>query len=151
MSVGDHTYRLEDVHWHAPSEHTVGGVAFPVEQHLKYARTVGATDATEAGSGAEEYAALAVFVHLGEANASLDRLLESARRCEDPWDIRCGPPPPCRSTTGISSSRTTPVRCSRSATGASPVTAVAGGDPPAGTYAGARVSAGPVISGWPPA
>lgn len=34
--MGTDTYELADVHWHTPSEHTVGGVAFPMEQHMKY-------------------------------------------------------------------------------------------------------------------
>ncbi|MEU4487205.1 carbonic anhydrase family protein [Streptomyces purpurascens] len=91
MSVGDATYYLEDIHWHTPSEHTVGGVAFPMEQHLKYARTIGDGDGDGDGdasaAGAKEYAVLAVFVHPGDPNGSLDRLLESARRNEDPWDV----------------------------------------------------------------
>ncbi|MEU0584642.1 carbonic anhydrase family protein [Streptomyces sp. NPDC006132] len=85
LSVGDATYRLEDVHWHTPSEHTVGGVAFPMEQHLKYVRTLG--DGAETGAAAKEYAVLGVFVHPGEANDSLDRLLGSARRREEPWQV----------------------------------------------------------------
>ncbi|MFF5981787.1 carbonic anhydrase family protein [Streptomyces olindensis] len=85
LSIGDATYRLDDVHWHTPSEHTVGGVAFPMEQHLKYVRTVG--DGAVDGAAAKEYAVLGVFVHPGEANDSLDRLLGSARRCEEPWPV----------------------------------------------------------------
>ncbi len=85
MSVGDGTYRLEDIHWHTPSEHTVAGVAFPVEQHLKFVRTVEDRDATAAGT--KEYAVLAAFVHPGDANGSLDRLLGSARRREVPWEV----------------------------------------------------------------
>jgi hypothetical protein len=60
-------------------------------------------------------------------------------RCEDPW-----------STTGISSPRATPVRCSRSVTGASPVTATAGGDQ-AGTSGSAKGWAGTSSPGAPPA
>lgn len=68
LSVGTDVYRLVDVHWHTPSEHTVGGVAFPREQHMKRSPTTG----------------------------------------------KCSP-------------RATPERSSRSATGGSPVTAIAGG------------------------
>ncbi|MEU5393653.1 carbonic anhydrase family protein [Streptomyces tibetensis] len=85
MSVGGAVHRLEQIHWHTPSEHTVGGVGFPLEQHLKYVRT--AEGGGAAGKGAKEYAVLAVFVHPGEADDSLDRLLHSARRGEDPWDV----------------------------------------------------------------
>ncbi|WP_369028972.1 carbonic anhydrase family protein [Streptomyces adonidis] len=82
LSVGDDTYRLVDVHWHTPSEHTVGGVAFPLEQHMKYRR--------EVTQGKFEYTVVAVLVHPGQANDSLDQLLSSARQAEDPegsWEV----------------------------------------------------------------
>ncbi|MFF3373305.1 carbonic anhydrase family protein [Streptomyces sp. NPDC002680] len=82
LSVGDDTYELEDVHWHTPSEHTVGGVAFPLEQHMKYKR--------EVESGEAEYTVVAVFVHPGQPNDSLDRLLSSARPAEHSkgsWEV----------------------------------------------------------------
>ncbi|WP_194238372.1 carbonic anhydrase family protein [Streptomyces spongiae] len=85
LTVGADTYRLIDVHWHTPSEHTVGGVAFPMEQHMKYARVV--QDAGTAVGGVGEYAVIGVFVHPGQANDSLDRLLGSARRSEDSWEV----------------------------------------------------------------
>ncbi|MEV6594587.1 carbonic anhydrase family protein [Streptomyces acidicola] len=85
LSVGDDTYRLVDVHWHTPSEHTVGGVAFPMEQHMKYARAVKDAGTDAAGEG--DYAVIGVFVHPGQANGSLDRLLASARRSEDSWEV----------------------------------------------------------------
>jgi carbonic anhydrase len=84
LSVGADTYRLVDVHWHTPSEHTVGAVAFPMEQHMKYARP--ARGATAAGD--TEYTVIGVFVHPGEPNDSLDRLLASARRTEDRRKVR---------------------------------------------------------------
>lgn len=80
LTVGDDTYQLVDVHWHTPSEHTVGGVAFPLEQHMKYRR---ATKKQKRGS---EYTVIGVFVHPGQANDSLDRLLSSARRSKNPKD-----------------------------------------------------------------
>lgn len=82
LSVGDDTYELEDVHWHTPSEHTVGGVAFPLEQHMKYKR--------EVAKGKFAYAVIAVFVHPGQANDSLDQLLSSARPAEHSkgsWEV----------------------------------------------------------------
>ncbi|MFF9042231.1 carbonic anhydrase family protein [Streptomyces sp. NPDC014892] len=86
LRVGADRYELVDVHWHTPSEHTVGGVAFPMEQHMKYRRVTGAADA----AGREEdsgFAVVGVFVHPGQADDSLDRLLTSARRSAEPWEV----------------------------------------------------------------
>ncbi|QFR02016.1 carbonic anhydrase family protein [Streptomyces phaeolivaceus] len=87
--VGDDRFALVDVHWHTPSEHTVGGVAFPMEQHMKYQRVAG--DGAEDAGGAEAedsgYTVIGVFVHPGQANDSLDRLLMSARRSEGHWPV----------------------------------------------------------------
>ena len=85
LSVGADTYHLVDVHWHTPSEHTVGGVAFPMEQHMKYERPVHGAGAAVAGKS--EYAVIGVFVHPGQANDSLDRLLSSARRSKGSWEV----------------------------------------------------------------
>jgi carbonic anhydrase len=85
LHVGADAYRLVDVHWHTPSEHTVGGVAFPMEQHMKYRRV--ADDGRETGAGASGYAVIGVFVRPGQANDSLDRLLASARRSEESWEV----------------------------------------------------------------
>ncbi|MFD5567587.1 carbonic anhydrase family protein [Streptomyces cadmiisoli] len=85
LTIGADVYLLADVHWHTPSEHTIGGVAFPMEQHMKYVRSV--EDGTVSGESGSEYAVIGVFVHPGEPNASLDRLLDSARRGEDPWAV----------------------------------------------------------------
>ncbi|MEW2400812.1 carbonic anhydrase family protein [Streptomyces sp. NPDC046862] len=85
LTVGADTYRLVDVHWHTPSEHTVGGVAFPMEQHMKYVRTVKGAGAAAADEG--RYAVISAFVHPGQANGSMDRLLASARRSEGSWEV----------------------------------------------------------------
>ncbi|MFJ9589647.1 carbonic anhydrase family protein, partial [Streptomyces acidicola] len=85
LSMGADTYRLVDVHWHTPSEHTVGGVAFPMEQHMKYMLTGKSVRAAAAGESG--YAVIGVFVHPGQANGSLDRLLASARRSEESWEV----------------------------------------------------------------
>lgn len=37
VSVGGKLYRLKQVHWHSPSEHTVDGRRFPVELHMVHA------------------------------------------------------------------------------------------------------------------
>ncbi|GAQ60146.1 carbonic anhydrase family protein [Streptomyces scabiei] len=85
LRVGSDRYELVDVHWHTPSEHTVGGVVFPMEQHLKYRRVtddVGVAEVLDSG-----FAVIGVFVHPGQANDSLDRLLTTARRDEEPWEV----------------------------------------------------------------
>ncbi|MER6154371.1 carbonic anhydrase family protein [Streptomyces sp. NPDC001868] len=85
LRVGSDLHRLVDVHWHTPSEHTVGGVAFPMEQHMKYQRV---TDDVGTGGAADSgFAVIGVFVHPGQANDSLDRLLTSARRSDEPWTV----------------------------------------------------------------
>ena len=35
--VGGKQYRLKQMHWHSPSEHTVDGQRFPVELHMVHA------------------------------------------------------------------------------------------------------------------
>ncbi|WP_371573859.1 carbonic anhydrase family protein [Streptomyces sp. NBC_01314] len=85
LRVGSDRYELVDVHWHMPSEHTVGGVAFPMEQHMKYRRVTDDVGPAEAGDSG--YTVVGVFVHPGQANDSLDRLLTSARRDERPWAV----------------------------------------------------------------
>ncbi|MEI5522965.1 carbonic anhydrase family protein [Streptomyces brasiliscabiei] len=82
--VGDVRFALVDVHWHTPSEHTVGGVAFPMEQHMKYRRVDGATGPAEEDG---EFTVIGVFVHPGQPNDSLDRLLTSARRSDGHWTV----------------------------------------------------------------
>ncbi|KAI3945514.1 hypothetical protein MKW98_018331 [Papaver atlanticum] len=34
IQINDTTYVLDDIHWHSPSEHTINGIRFPLEQHL---------------------------------------------------------------------------------------------------------------------
>lgn len=85
LSVGADVYQLVDVHWHTPSEHTVGGVAFPMEQHMKYKRV--AHDGSAAAARESQFTVIGVFVHPGQANHSLDRLLASARRSEGSWEV----------------------------------------------------------------
>ncbi|MDX3128273.1 carbonic anhydrase family protein [Streptomyces europaeiscabiei] len=85
LRVGPDRYELVDVHWHTPSEHTVGGVVFPMEQHMKYRRVT--EDVGPARAGGSGYTVIGVFVHPGQANDPLDRLLTSARRDEEPWEV----------------------------------------------------------------
>ncbi len=42
MTVGDKTYALVQFHFHAPSEHTVGGEHYPMEMHLVHQAEDGA-------------------------------------------------------------------------------------------------------------
>ena len=42
MSIGDKTYALVQFHFHAPSEHTVGGEHFPMEMHFVHQADDGA-------------------------------------------------------------------------------------------------------------
>ena len=37
VTVGGKQYRLKQMHWHSPSEHTVDGQRFPVELHMVHA------------------------------------------------------------------------------------------------------------------
>ncbi|MGW0708411.1 carbonic anhydrase family protein [Streptomyces sp. NPDC002643] len=86
--MGADLYHLVDVHWHTPSEHTVGGVVFPMEQHMKYKR-VSAEGGPNAAAQGSAYTVVSAFVHPGQANDPLDRLLASARRADpsESWEI----------------------------------------------------------------
>ncbi|MDT0566028.1 carbonic anhydrase family protein [Streptomyces sp. DSM 3412] len=86
VRVGADRYELVDVHWHTPSEHTVSGVAFPMEQHMRYRRVTDEDGAAGAGKDSG-FAVVGVFVHPGRANDSLDRLLTSARRAAERWEV----------------------------------------------------------------
>jgi carbonic anhydrase len=57
------TYALKQFHFHAPSEHTVDGKAFPMEVHFVH----------QSASG--DFAVLAVFVEEGPENANLAALI----------------------------------------------------------------------------
>ncbi|MDX3640438.1 carbonic anhydrase family protein [Streptomyces sp. MB09-02B] len=86
VRVGADRYELVDVHWHTPSEHTVGGVAFPMEQHMKYRRLPDGAGAAPVGEDSG-FAVVGVLVHPGQANGSLDRLVTSARRSAETWEV----------------------------------------------------------------
>ncbi|WP_106246382.1 carbonic anhydrase family protein [Allonocardiopsis opalescens] len=58
-------YELDEVHWHAPAEHTVAGHRFPLEAHLKYHRTGEPSDAM----------VVAVLVEPGPAHPVLDQVI----------------------------------------------------------------------------
>ncbi|MFF0728548.1 carbonic anhydrase family protein [Streptomyces sp. NPDC004134] len=89
LTVGAGTYRLADVHWHTPSEHTVGGVTFPLEQHMKYVRADDGDQVPPEGEpdGGGHYAVVAAFVHPGDPNPALDRLLCAASKDTSPHPV----------------------------------------------------------------
>lgn len=59
LTLNDRTYTLQQIHFHHPSEHTLEGVAFPMEIHLVHR--------SEAG----DMAVLAVFLQAGAENPAL--------------------------------------------------------------------------------
>ena len=59
LVVNDKTYTLKQFHFHHPSEHTVEGVAFPMELHLVHTNEAG------------EIAVLGVFLQEGAENPTL--------------------------------------------------------------------------------
>jgi len=59
LSVGDHTWEVVQFHFHAGSEHTVGGAATPLEMHIVHRDEQGAL------------AVLGVFIEEGAANQVL--------------------------------------------------------------------------------
>jgi carbonic anhydrase len=64
MSVGDETYGLLQMHFHTPSEHTVGGEQHAAEAHFVHANEDG------------DLAVLGVFVKEGEKNEQLAALMQ---------------------------------------------------------------------------
>ncbi len=63
LMLGDKTYSLVQYHFHAPSEHTVGGAHFPLELHLVHRAQDGAL------------AVLAVLLEKGPHNDNFDPVL----------------------------------------------------------------------------
>jgi carbonic anhydrase len=67
LSVGKDVYRLVQFHFHAPSEHTAGGIQYPAELHLVH----------ESPSG--EVAVVAIFLEPSSLPSPLiDEVIESA-------------------------------------------------------------------------
>ena len=59
MTIGGHTYALVQLHFHAPSEHTVAGEHFPMEAHFVH----------QAEDG--KLAVVGVFIEEGKANPGI--------------------------------------------------------------------------------
>lgn len=62
LRIGDGRYDLVQFHWHTPSEHTVDGVAFPLEMHLVHRSSAG------------ELLVVGVFIAEGEPHRALAEL-----------------------------------------------------------------------------
>jgi len=60
LTVGGRDYQLVQYHFHAPSEHTVNGMQFPMEMHLVHM------------SGEGQLAVIGVFITEGAHNAAFD-------------------------------------------------------------------------------
>jgi carbonic anhydrase len=60
LTVGSSAYQLVQYHFHAPSEHTVNGMQFPMEMHLVHASADG------------QLAVIGVFIVEGEQNSAFD-------------------------------------------------------------------------------
>ncbi len=61
LRVGDATYRLDQFHWHTPSEHWIDGERYPMELHLVH-------------RGASGLLVVGALVVEGRANAELEKI-----------------------------------------------------------------------------
>jgi carbonic anhydrase len=68
LRIGDATYRLQQFHFHHPSEHTVRGEAAPLEVHLVHRDDRG------------HLAVVGILVHPGEPNPALERVWSALPR-----------------------------------------------------------------------
>jgi carbonic anhydrase len=72
LTVGDAKYKLVQVHFHRPSEHTIGGKDFPMEAHFVH----------RADSGG--LAVVGVLMAEGRPNAAFSRLVKTMPAAEGP-------------------------------------------------------------------
>jgi carbonic anhydrase len=91
LIVGDTVYRLEQYHFHAPSEHTIGGEHFPLELHLVHRSADGRLAVLgvmlEHGSHNARYDAVVNHLppapgaktHMEHVNIDIDALLPASR------------------------------------------------------------------------
>ncbi len=70
VRVGDDAYRLLQVHWHTPAEHTVEGSEFAAEVHLVH---IGAGD---------RLLVVGTMYELGAADQAVQRLIDETTRSE---------------------------------------------------------------------
>lgn len=66
LSVSGETYQLLQMHFHAPSEHLINGVIYPVELHFVHSKKSG------------ELAVLGVLVEAGASNFELEKFIRHA-------------------------------------------------------------------------
>ncbi len=87
VRVGSDAFRLLQVHWHTPAEHTVDGVECAAEVHLVH---IGADG---------QLLVVGTIYELGEADPAVQRLIDETRRAEAAGDapqvdaIEVAPPP----------------------------------------------------------
>ncbi len=65
IRIGERTYELAEAHTHNPSEHTIDGDGFALEMHLVHRRE-------------SEIAVVGILYRLGEPNAAIQAIIESA-------------------------------------------------------------------------
>ncbi len=72
LVLGNTNYRLQQFHFHRPSEHLIGGKSFPMEAHFVHAN--------DAGS----YAVVGVLMTTGKANAAFNKIVSTMPDKEGP-------------------------------------------------------------------
>ena len=68
LRIGDFRYRLLQLHWHTPAEHTIDGEEFAAEVHYVHLNE------------AEELLVVGVVYRLGEPDHELQRIIDEARQ-----------------------------------------------------------------------
>ncbi len=74
VRVGADAYRLLQVHWHTPAEHTIDGAEFAAEVHLVHI-----------GEG-DQLLVVGTVYELGEADSVVQRLIDETMRAEAAGD-----------------------------------------------------------------
>lgn len=74
VGVGEHSYRLLQVHWHTPAEHTIDGREFAAEVHLVH---VGAGD---------QLLVVGTIYELGDADHVVQQMIDETLRVESAGD-----------------------------------------------------------------
>ena len=115
LTVGDHTWEVQQFHFHARSEHTVDGIASPLELHIVHEDENG--DLAVVGvlieEGAENAALATVFDHLPAEEGEPEEIegveVNVPTCCRQPHPLGCVKSPACtgypvrRAKTAISS------------------------------------------------
>ena len=71
LRVGEETYRLLQLHWHTPAEHTIEGEEFAAEVHFVHVNE------------RDELLVVGEVYGLGEADAGLQRIIEASPAADD--------------------------------------------------------------------